>query len=72
MLVWTRRAFEERLSVVTSLPATVVLRKGSFLASDRAVFVEARSWLPKASEDVRAAEVARAAAPPLLDVAQLS
>jgi len=36
-----------------------------FLATDPAVLAEARAWLHKASEDVRAAEVARAAQPPL-------
>jgi len=37
--------------------------------SDPAVLAETRSWLHKASEDVRAAEVARAAEPPLRDAA---
>jgi len=45
------------------------VKGGSSLASDPAVFVETRSWLHKASEDVRAAEVARAAEPPLRDAA---
>jgi len=39
------------------------------LAPERAVLAEVRSWLHKASEDVRAAEVARAAEPPLSDAA---
>lgn len=33
VLVWTRRAFEERLGVVTSLPATVV-REGRVLLGE--------------------------------------
>jgi len=33
VLVWTRQAFEERLGVVTSLPATVV-REGRVLLGD--------------------------------------
>lgn len=45
------------------------VKGGSSLASDPAVLVETRSWLRKASEDVRAAEVARGAEPPLRDAA---
>jgi HEPN domain-containing protein len=39
------------------------------LASDPALLAEVRAWLRKASEDVRAAEVARAAEPPLREAA---
>jgi len=39
------------------------------LAPEPAVLAEVRAWLHKASEDVRAAEVARAAQPPLSDAA---
>ncbi len=45
------------------------MKGGSSLATDPAVLAEARSWLHKASEDVRAAEVARGAEPPLRDAA---
>jgi hypothetical protein len=44
--------------LVTSLPATV-MREGQVLAHAPAVLAEVRAWLHKASEDVRAAEVAR-------------
>jgi len=39
------------------------------LALDPAVLAEVRAWLHKASEDVRAAEVARVAEPPLSEAA---
>jgi len=39
------------------------------LAPEPAVLAEVRAWLHKASEDVRAAEVSRAAVPPLSDAA---
>jgi HEPN domain-containing protein len=39
------------------------------LAPDQAVLAEVRAWMHKASEDVRAAEVARAAVPPLSEAA---
>jgi HEPN domain-containing protein len=39
------------------------------LAPDQAVLAEVRAWMHKASEDVRVAEVARAAVPPLSEAA---
>ncbi len=67
VLVWSQRSFDSRLHLAASLPAAIKKKEFCSMPHDPALVSETEAWFKKAATDLRAAEHALLAQPPLLE-----